>query len=172
MKKSILSIILALAMCLSLCVPAMAAEIYSEDICLLADSSSEEFKPNGMTDYYYRKANVTTTYGWGPWKRVSDNLTASSSGGTLSCTEVVSESFSFSGEISGLTFSGERTRSSEIGYSLNVDANRTAYMQWRCHFRYETGIREKVSYTTGHVVARNEFSVTIPEYGNYALKYC
>lgn len=67
MKKRILSIILALAMCLSLCVSAMAVETYSKDICLLADSSSEEFKPKGMTDYYYRKAEVNTTYGWGQW---------------------------------------------------------------------------------------------------------
>ena len=162
MKKKFLSLLLALAMCLSLGVPAFAA-------------SPEEVDPNvgpiGGADYYYTK-RVTRTYeGWSESRRVSSNLSAGPAGGTISCDRVTTFSLQITGEVSGLGFGVGTEVSSSVGYTINVPANRTAYMSFKAWCVFEEGIREKRSTLNNQIISENDYIIGFPQYGQYELVF-
>lgn len=159
MKKRVLSLLLALTMCLSLCVPAFAAQ-------------PEEIEPNiGPIggSYYYTKRIISTDEEWSEYRRVSSNLEAGPAGGTLYCDTVTTFTFEFTGEISELGFAVGTELSSSVGHSINVPANRTAYLGYKVMWYIEEGIREKRSAISNQVLSENTYTVKIPQYGQYGL---
>lgn len=193
MKKRMISLVLALAMCLSLCTTVFAEdathEITEENYtqvgqftfddpiirCIqpgeIAKPGTEEDTVNGgqFGGVSYRKSITTCTYEWSGWTRVSDNMSGSLAGGTISTNRTKSYSASFTGAVGGLSFSGEKTLTSELGYSFNVPAGVTAYIAHRCYFRLESGYRESVSDMTGKVTGRAPYTAKVPLYGEYSL---
>lgn len=116
-----------------------------------------------------RKVNVSTSYEWSPFKRVSDNITTGPSGGSISCTKSESFSVAVAGNIQGLGFSLSASVSSSIGYTLNVPANATKYMGYRAYYKVERGTREEYNIANGSVVNRNSYTIKTPQYGEYKL---
>lgn len=193
MKKRMISLVLALAMCLSLCTTVFAEdathEITEENYtqvgqftfddpiirCIqpgeIAKPGTEEDTVNGgqFGGVTYRKNITSYSDEWSGWTRVSDNMSGSLAGGTLSTNRSQKYSATFTGAVGGLSFSGSKELSSEVGYSFNVPAGVTAYIAHRCCFRLESGYRESISDMTGKVTKRAPYTAKVPQYGEYAL---
>lgn len=181
--KKFISIVLSMFMLFSLCIPATATEVDTlyvneSDIEVVADNalignrlSSEEaeLRPIFINDFRYRKVNVSTSYDWSPYKRVSDNLITSDAGGELSSTKSVTFGTEVTGSISSLGISTSASLTSEIGYTLNVGANKRVYMGYRVRYEIETGTRECYDIVTGKVIDHNDYTVKTPIYGEYKL---
>lgn len=188
-----ISLVLALAMCLSLCTTVFAEdathEITEENYtqvgqftfddpiirCIqpgeIAKPGTEEDTVNGgqFGGVTYRKNITSYSDEWSGWTRVSDNMSGSLAGGTLSTNRSQKYSATFTGAVGGLSFSGSKELSSEVGYSFNVPAGVTAYIAHRCCFRLESGYRESISDMTGKVTKRAPYTAKVPQYGEYAL---
>lgn len=156
MKKRVLSLLLALTMCLSLCVPAFAAQ-------------PEEIEPNNLGGSYVKKVVTAEYEEWSDIVRVSNNLTTGPAGGSISCTISKKISFESDGSILGLSFNILASVSSDKGYTLNVGANQSAYMGFRARFSVEEGIRQTVSVITGQILSENTYVAKTPLYGDYIL---
>lgn len=156
MKKKFLSLLLALAMCLSFSVPVFAAQ-------------PEEIDPNNLGGSFYRKVVTNEYYEWSEYRRVSHDLKTGAEGGSITCSEIETFSVSFSGEVYGLSFNTEGTIESSDDYSLNVGPYQSVYMGFRARILVEEGIRQKVSVITNQVLSENTYVARIPQYGEYAL---
>ena len=73
------------------------------------------------------------------------------------------------GNVANLGFSTNASLSSSIGYSLSVNTLGTYYMAYRAMYNYESGIRYKRSGWSGLVMEKNNYTIGIPEYGEYTL---
>ena len=73
------------------------------------------------------------------------------------------------GNIGSLGISTNTSISSEIGYTLNVGANRRVYMGYRVYYKVEQGTRELYDIVTGQVISSNSYTVKTPQYGEYKL---
>lgn len=179
--RKLLSLILSFVMLFTLTIPAFASEADSLyvnecDIEIVPDNAltgnyteSSENAPRFINDFRYRKINVTTSYEWSAYKRVSDNLVTDSEGGSISSTKSVSFGTEVTGNIGSLGISTNTSISSEIGYTLNVGANRRVYMGYRVYYKVEQGTRELYDIVTGQVISSNSYTVKTPQYGEYKL---
>lgn len=136
----------------------------------LSGSEPEHYTPY---EYYIKKENVRHFNQWSGFRRVSPNLKTGPKGGSLSTTQSTSFSMEISGTVDGLGFGFGRSVTSAIGYKLNVGANRRVYIGYRVRYRVETG--QRVQYQKNKlngavkVVSRTNYTVKIPQVGEYAL---
>lgn len=134
---------------------------------LEANNSSIETRAFGT---YARKTNVRVTNEWSGYRAVSHTVRASSAGASISTDRTTSFGATVSGDISKLNIALNASVSSTIGYTLNIPANRTAYLGFRVLYRVERGTRTEYFYD-GKVYKRNNYVVKIPIRGEYALIY-
>lgn len=178
--KRLVSFLLAAVMIFTLSFSAFAAAsdslyVNESDIEIVPDNAltgtpdTSEPAPNFVNDYRYRKVNVTTSHEWSPYKRVSDNIQTGSEGGSISASKSVTFGTDVSGEIAGLDISTNASISSEVGYTLNVGANKRVYMGYRVYYEVEKGTREYYDIVTGEVIKSNPYTVKVPQYGEYKL---
>lgn len=145
-------------------------EILPEEALLKQETIVERaVAPRFVNDIRYRKKNVKSSTEWSGYKRVSDNLATTGKGGSLCSNKSVSFDAVVSGGTSGLGISLGPAVSSEIGYTLNVGANKRVYMGYRVFYKVEKGTRETYDVTNGKVVSVNEYVVKKPQYGEYTL---
>ena len=131
---------------------------------------SSEISPMFVNDFRTRKVNVSTTYEWSNYRRVSDNLnTYGSTGGSISANRSTTFGVEVSGTIAGLGISTSGSVSSQIGYTLNAGPNQAVYMGFRTRYEVERGTREVYDIVTGRVSSRNTYTVKRPMYGEYKL---
>lgn len=112
----------------------------------------------------YRKENVSYYYEYGGWERVSASLYGP---GSISSSSTIKKSESVTGSISGIpTISTGRSKSSSIGYTLNVPKGKY-YMAARVVYKVETGYRVKDNVVGGKT--RNFYKVKTPSHFEYIL---
>lgn len=179
--KKVLSLVVSAAMLFALAIPAFAVEsdplyVNECDIEIVPSDAltgnyvdAPEDAPRFINDFRYRKTNVTTSNGWSAYKRVSDNLVTDSEGGSISTSKSVTFGTEVSGDIYGLNISTSASITSEIGYTLNVGANKRVYMGYRVYYAIEKGTRELYDIVTGEVLSSNTYTVKVPQYGEYKL---
>lgn len=179
--KKVLSLVLCVVMLLALSIPAFAAEsdplyvnecdieIVPSDALTGNYAGPSEAEPRFINDFRYRKTNVTTSNEWSAYKRVSDNLVTDSEGGSISASKSVTFGTEVSGDITGINISTSASITSEIGYTLNVGANKRVYMGYRVYYAVEKGTRELYDVVTGEVLRSNSYTVKVPQYGEYKL---
>lgn len=111
--------------------------------------------------YYYTKANVTYSEGWGTGKQCSDSLTCKKGEtGTVKCNKIVSVSGSVTGTIAGITTIGVgSTYNSTKEYAISFTGPATKYMKVRARQKIEKGTRQKRTLSTGKVVSTNTYTV-------------
>lgn len=137
---------------------------------ITVNPGEQEVTPNFINDFRYRKKNVTTTYEWSPYKRVSRNLdTHNSAGGAITSDRVVEFNVEVSGDVSGLGFSLNLSVSNAKGYTLNVAPDKVVYMGYRVRYKVEKGTRELYDIVTGKVISSNKYTIKTPMYGEYKL---
>lgn len=168
--KSLLSaLVLTLVLILST-TSSFAADESIKTILDIGSTESQVIEPKGQfNDYYYTKKDVKTSYEWSNGKRVSDDLTSGPKGGSITSTKSATFSGSVSGDVFGLTFTGETTIKSSVGYTLFTEPNKTQYMAYRVQYKVERGVREKRSMMTGKVVSTNSYTVKRIDHGQYYL---
>ena len=132
-------------------------------------SKNSEIIPYNAGEFYYRKTNqVMHPERWSEARRVSDNVQAGSAGGSITSSRTTTFHGSASGATSGLNFSFGLSKSSAIGYTLNVAPNSRVYLAYRVCYQEETGTRETVRYN-GVVTYREPYSYDGIKYGEYLL---
>lgn len=119
---------------------------------------------------YARKSNVRVRNEWSGYRAVSHTVKASSAGASISTDRTTSFGTSISGDISKLNIGTNASVSSTIGYTLNIPANKTAYLGFRVLYRVETGTRTEYLYD-GKVYKKSNYTVKTPIRGEYALIY-
>lgn len=135
-----------------------------------ASKETELVSPAFVNDFRYRKKNVTTSYEWSAYRRVSDNInTNGTSGGSISANKLTTFAVTVSGSIDGLGLSTTKTVSNSIGYTLSVGANRVVYLGYKAYYKVEKGTREYYDTVTGKVISSNSYTIKYPQYGQYAL---
>lgn len=181
--KKFLSPIFSLVMVFTLSIPASATEsnllyVNESEIKVVADSAltgnysesiETEINPAFINDYRYRKTNVTTSYEWSPYKRVSDNIITDENGGSISANKSVTFGTEVTGSIDSLDISKNASITSEVGYTLNVGSNKRVYMGYRARYTVEKGTRECYDIVTGEVISSNSYTVKTPIFGEYKL---
>lgn len=184
MMKKLVSIIISITMIISITSMSFAAEskiknVNEKDITVVPynallgttiDENTNSITPRFINDYRYRKVNEKITYGWSPYKRISDNIvTKPNESGSISANREVTFGVDVSGDVSNLSFNLSRSVSNSKNYQLEVGPNRRVYLGYRVHYTIATGTREMYDVTTGKVVKRNNYTVKTPTYGEYAL---
>lgn len=119
---------------------------------------------------YARKSNVRVTNQWSGYRPVSHTVRASSAGASISTDRTTTFGTSVYGNISKLNIGTNASVSSTIGYTLNIPANKTAYLGFRVLYRVETGTRTEYFYD-GKVYKKSNYTVKTPIRGEYALIY-
>ena len=119
----------------------------------------------------YKKVNVSTTYEWGPYQRVSADLTTKDGKtGTISSDRQITFATQVTENISGLGIGTSGTVTTKIGYTLTVPANSTRYMAYRQYYKVEKGTRQCYNIANGNVVSSNSYTVKTPQTrGEYTL---
>lgn len=116
------------------------------------------------------KEDVSYSYEWSDFERVSNNLnTYGSDGGTISVNRTVTFSVDVEGNIKGIGINVNASVTSEIGYSLEVPANRNVHLGYRVRYKIEKGTRVVRNGVTNKVMEKNEYTVKTPIYGEYKL---
>lgn len=139
-------------------------------IPLAKEKSSKIVSPTFVNDFRSRKVNVSISYGWSGYRRVSDNIsTYGISGGSISSTKTTTFGTEVSGDIYGLGISLSGSVSNQIGYTLNVGPNRVVYLGYRVYYKIEKGTRQYYDLATGKVISSNSYTVKFPQYGQYGL---
>lgn len=119
---------------------------------------------------YVEKKNVRTYYEWSGYRPVSHTLRTSSAGGSISTDKTTTFGVSISGDISRVNLSVSGSVSSTVGYTLNVPANRSAYLGFRVLYKVESGTRVEY-FHDGGIYKRSNYVVKVPVRGEYALVY-
>ena len=130
--------------------------------------TSDEVNPAFVNPYRYSKENVKISYAWSPYKRVSDNITTGSKGGSITATKSVSFKGEVSGSYYGISLDLGKTQTSSKGYRLNADPNSTSYMGYRVWQKIETGTHVRTDVVTGAKV-KKKYTAKAPQYGDYKL---
>lgn len=190
MKKRLLSLVLALATCLSLCTTVFAKDTSKKDEEVgqpfaegqilqmpivqgvqLVELTAPEYEVNNgqFGGMYYVKMVTSEEYGWSDSKRVSDDLNGSVAGGTISTNKEEEVKFTLTGAYKGLTFEGEKIIKSAIGYTLNVPAGVTAHIEFRARMKIEKGKRLAYSIMTDKLLKSESYTAKFPMYGEYRL---
>ncbi|MFE4708031.1 hypothetical protein [Peribacillus simplex] len=86
----------------------------------LASGTSNKITPSFVNDFRNVKKKVKKYEEWSNYKRVSDNLTTGKAGGSISSTKSVTFNTSVTGSIYGLGISTGASKTSTVGYTLNV----------------------------------------------------
>ncbi|MDJ1110544.1 hypothetical protein KYI09_09430 [Macrococcoides caseolyticum] len=115
------------------------------------------------------KKNVTTSYSWSSYRRVSDDMKVGSKGGSISVTKQTTFGTTVTGSIKDLGISANITKSSSIGYKLNLDPNTTRYVGYRAYYKIEKGTRVVKDQLTGKIISTNSYTVKTPTKGAYSL---
>lgn len=172
MFKKLTLIFTAVVLSLSLFVPTYASEIGSTTPTtskMTIINNGDEVAPAFINDFRYRKKNVTKSTAWSSYARISDVAQANGSGGYISATVKKTYGVVVTGAISGLGFDTSITKSSAIGYTLNLDPYQRAYMGYRVKYSVEKGTREYYDITNGNVISSNSYTVKTPTMGEYKL---
>ena len=177
--KKILSIILVLCMAISMGLTSFAAEptsiyVNEDEIEIVPYDALVEDLPSierrfPINDYEYIKTDVTTSYEWSPYKRVSDNIVTDEEGGSITATKSVEFSTIISGNIQNISVDVGGAISSSIGYTLNVGPNKRVYLGYHVRYKVESGTRVCRDRYTGRVISSNEYTVKVPQYEEYKL---
>lgn len=122
-----------------------------------------------ISGFRNRKTNVSTYNEWSDYRRVSDNIQTGSAGGSMPCTESITFSTEVSGYIFGLGKEKGTSKSSSIGYTLNVGADKRVYMGYRVYYKVETGTNEFYDTLTGEVLTSGSYTIKVPQDEEYAL---
>lgn len=147
-----------------------------KDSILVGDTTpevveSDVYTPSFINDFRYRKLNVRNYYEWSNFVRVSDNVTTTAVGGSVTVNKGVTFSTVVSGSVVGLNMSTSKALTSSVGYSLGIEPKRTGYMGYQVYYKVEAGTREMFDVSTGKVWERNSYVVKVPQYGNYKIIY-
>lgn len=134
----------------------------------VSEDQSNKVSPQMVNPYRYSKENVRVSNEWSSYRRVSDNLRTGSKGGSITSNRSVTFSPVISGSISGINVSTGSSKTSSVGYTLNVGANKSVYMGYRVRYEVERGTRVRTDVVTGKKT-RNSYTVKRPLYGEYRL---
>ncbi|MFE5429154.1 hypothetical protein [Peribacillus simplex] len=135
----------------------------------LASGTSNKITPSFVNDFRNVKKKVKKYEEWSNYKRVSDNLTTGKAGGSISSTKSVTFNTSVTGSIYGLGISTGASKTSTVGYTLNVGANKRVYMGYKVRYSVEEGENHKVDIVTGKTISKSKYKVKKPKYGEYKL---
>ncbi|PRR95134.1 hypothetical protein C6W20_18755 [Bacillus sp. NMCN6] len=138
------------------------AEIY-------ADPVEGTIKPEFIMDFRNIKKNVKKSTGWSKYKRISDNIKTGKAGGSITANKTVTFGTTSSGDIRGLTFGFNVSKSSAKGYTLNVGPNKRVYMGYRVNYNIEKGENWLVDIVTGKVMDKTKYTHKKPRFGEYGL---
>lgn len=142
--------------------------VKGEDVILKNNDSVVTPLDHGGT--YYTKTVQKKWKKWSNYERVSQNIVIKKGqSGSISSTSDTSFGVVITGNVANLGFSTNASLSSTIGYSLSVNTPGTYYMAYRAMYNYESGIRYKRSGWSGLVMEKNNYTIGIPEYGEYTL---
>lgn len=132
--------------------------------------TESEITPMFINDYRTRKVNVSYSYEWSGYRRVSDNLdTRNSSGGSITSNRTTTFTTAVSGSIAGLGINTSASVSSQVGYTMNVGPGKLVYLGYKVYYKVEKGTRQTYDSLTGQVISSNAYTVKVPQYGTYAL---
>lgn len=87
----------------------------------------------------------------------------------MPCTESITFSTEVSGYIFGLGKEKGTSKSSSIGYTLNVGADKRVYMGYRVYYKVEAGTNEFYDTLTGEVFTSGSYTIKVPQDEEYAL---
>lgn len=143
--------------------------VFADELKEIDYKFMDETKParaGGVTVY---KKNVSYSYEYGSYNRVSDNVyVGKGETGTISANRSVTFSTQVSGNISGLGISASTTVTSTLGYTLSSQNEGTWYLATKPYYKVERGTRVYVNNTTGAKTETN-YTVKVPQYCTYAL---
>lgn len=149
-------------------------EILSDDYFnKTTNLNNDNITPLGGDSMLYTdkfEANISTSEYWSGYARVSDNLVTGSSGGSITSTS----SKTFEGSVtwspskpSGISISAGASKSSSIGYELDVPPHSRVYMGYRV--RYKKTV-DKITRTWVNGKVEIFYATTNKTlYGEYAL---
>lgn len=135
----------------------------------IVNDTTNVVTPKFVNDFRNVKKNVKKSESWSGYKRVSDNIKTGKSGGSISSTKEVTFGTQVDGNIGGLGISTNASRTSSVGYTLNVGANKTVYMGYRVRYSVEKGENHRVDIVTGKTISKSNYVVKKPKYGEYKL---
>lgn len=136
-----------------------------------------EYEPLEVGYFYrYDEENVRSVTGTG--ERASSTIKTGSAGGSISVIYSIVKSSSFSGSIDfenfikdiikiGVSFEINDTKSTELGYQLNVGPNKTAYIKATPVYNVSEGVLRK--YHGQRLVSSHRVKYKSPSYFIYEL---
>ncbi|MCR6097686.1 hypothetical protein HXA31_00435 [Salipaludibacillus agaradhaerens] len=113
----------------------------------------------------YSKSNVKKTTEWSSFRRISDKISTGSEGGSISSNRITTFGTVASGSYANLGFSLKKSKSSSMGYTLNVSKNYRVYLGYRVKYNVEKGTR--ITKTGKAVRDRSSYKIKTPIYGEY-----
>ncbi len=147
-------------------------EMYNKNISdklSLEKDNSQQVQPYFVNDFRYRKVDVEEYEEWSEPKRVSDNITTGSQGGSISSSRTRTFNTVISGSIHGLGISTGKSITSSIGYTLHVDPYSTVYLGYKVYYEVESGKWEYYDIVTDKVISSGYYTVKKPIKGEYVL---
>ncbi|MEY8742842.1 hypothetical protein AB9M62_25595 [Bacillales bacterium AN1005] len=167
--KKIFVTVFALTISFALFLPNESSAAELEKPSVTKVTSTNTVSPLFINDFRNVKKNVKKYESWSSYKRVSDNVITGKSGGAIRADDSVTFKTDVSGDIGGLNISVGASKSSAIGYTLNVPANSRVYMGYRVRYAVEEGTNQKIDIVTGKVMSSKKYVVKVPKYGEYKL---
>ncbi|MGN7283280.1 hypothetical protein ACTHP2_19380 [Bacillus altitudinis] len=137
------------------------AEIYADE--------EGTIKPEFIMDFRNVKKYVKKSTGWSKYKRISDNIKTGKAGGSITANKTVTFGTTSSGDVRGLTFGFNVSKSSAKGYTLNVGPNKRVYMGYRVNYNIEKGENWLIDIATGKVMSKKKYTHKKPRFGEYGL---
>lgn len=172
MKKKTLKIfvaVFALMISFALFLPKESSAAELEKPSVTKVTSSNTVSPLFVNDFRNVKKNVKKSESWSYYKRVSDNVITKNNTASIRADKSVTFKTDVSGDIGGLNISVGASKSSAIGYTLNVPKNSRVYLGYRVRYAVETGTNQRIDIVTGKVMSSKKYTVKVPKYGEYKL---
>ena len=113
------------------------------------------------------KENVSYTYEWGTFARVSPDITGLK-GNEIRSDKVEKKSVVVTGDISGLNIQTSTIKENKIGFTLTMPANGTYYMGYRVYYKVERGTRVSRN-VLGTILSKKNYTVKTPIKEEYRL---
>lgn len=188
LKMKRVAMMLAAIMCISAfsVAPVMAAQLVNvenpkhvneKDIEILPDdaltgtvvSVPDKPTPRFINDFLSRKTDVTHSYEWSGYKRVSDYAHFGAKGGSVSVNKGLSFGVVVAGVIEGLSISTAVNFFTQEGLTFNVGPYESVYVGAHVQYDVEEGIREQYDVISGKIISRNPYTVRTPIKLEYEL---